>query len=163
MINFFRLSTASMTQMSTLRHSKVICMQKQQPDMKPVFKKQMFLQFKASVIKHNHLEPWSRLLLQSCIGRRSLPWWWTLLPWCCWAWALCWSASWSSQPQTTGSRFLTRHHPGKCKQICQICCYMHLQMWFWHTEPTLTHGWSSTCAAVYLVSTSTCSIAVITA
>lgn len=122
MINFFRLSTASMTQMSTLRHSKVICMQKQQTNMKPVFKKQMFMQFKASVIKHNHLEPWSRLLLQSCIGRRSLPWWWTLLPWCCWAWALCWSASWSSQPQTTGSRFLTRHHPGKCKQMCQICC-----------------------------------------
>lgn len=51
MIHFFHLSTASTKQMSTLSHSEVICMQKPQTDMKPGFKKQMFLPFKASVGK----------------------------------------------------------------------------------------------------------------
>lgn len=42
--------------MSTLRQSEVICMQKQPTDMKPGFKKKMFLPFKAFVIKHDPLE-----------------------------------------------------------------------------------------------------------
>lgn len=56
MDDFFFTSTAATKRMSTLRLSEVICMQKQQTDMKPSFEKQMFQPFKASVMKHSHLE-----------------------------------------------------------------------------------------------------------
>lgn len=130
-----------MKQMSKLKRSKVICMQKQQTDMKPGFKKQMFLPFKASVIKHNHLEAWSRRLLQGCVRHRNSPWWRTLPLKCCSAWALCWNASWSFRPQTTGSRFLTRHYPWKCKQnvsdlffTCMLKCDSGTLNLHWPTD-----------------------------
>lgn len=162
MIHFFHLSTALTKQMSTLSHSEVICMQKPQTDMKPGFKKQMFLPFKASVGKAQS----SRSVIQpaaaasgvgayrddghSCGGAAELgPRVKVLL-------------DFPSHGQLV-LVFWRAVILGNASKCVSSVVYVHVQMWFWRTEPTLTHGWSSTCVAVYLWSTSTCSIAVITA